>query len=96
MLRPARRSASASLAQSLVRDGLVCALASDAHSGGPWRPPELARAVLAAARFCTPAQAEWLVLDGPDAILAGEPIPPRPHARATPLGRAWLRRHVGA
>jgi len=93
--RSARKSASASLAQALVREGLCAAIASDAHSAGPWRPPELTRGVAAAARLATPAFAEWLVRDAPDAILAGEPLPLPPEAPATPRGRSWLRRRAG-
>ncbi len=95
LLQPARRSPSAALAQHLVREGLCAAVASDAHSPGPWRPPTLNRAVLAAARLASPARAEWLVVDAPDAILAGEPLPPVPSAPPTPRGRAWLRRRAG-
>jgi len=95
LMRSPRRSRSAALAQALVRDGLCAAIASDAHSPGPWRPPELGRAVVAAARISTPAQAEWLVVDGPDAILAGEPLPPLPTAPPTARGRSWLRRRAG-
>ena len=93
--RSPRKSASASLAQALVRDGLCAAVASDAHSPGPWRAPELVRGVAAAARLTSPAQAEWLVRDAPDAILAGEPLPALPSAPATPRGRSWLRRRAG-
>lgn len=95
LLRPARRSRSAALAQQLVRDGLCAAIASDAHSPGAWRPPELSRAVVVAARLADPARAEWLVRDAPEAILAGEPLPPLPSAPPTPRGRAWLRRRAG-
>ncbi len=95
LLRAPRRSASAALAHDLVREGLCAAISSDAHSPGPWRPPELTRGVAAAARIATPAMAEWLVIDAPDAILAGEPLPPLPAVPPTPRGRAWIRRRVG-
>ena len=93
--RPTRSSGSATLAHGLVREGLCSAIASDAHSPGPWRPPELARGVLAAARTAGPARAEWLVTDAPAAILAGDPLPPLPSEAPTPRGRSWLRRRVG-
>jgi protein-tyrosine phosphatase len=95
LLRAPRRSASASLAHALVRSGLATVVASDAHSPGPWRPPELGRAVVAAARIADPSRAEWLVQDAPEAILAGAPLPPLPSAAPTPRGRTWLRRRAG-
>jgi len=95
LLRSPKHSASAALAQGLVRRGLVAAIASDAHSPGPWRAPEMGRAVVSAARIASPAQAEWLVRDAPGAILAGEPLPPLPAAAPTPRGRSWLRRRAG-
>jgi len=93
--RAPRRSGSATLAQALVRDGLCAAIASDAHSAGPWRPPELTRGLVAAARIADPARAEWLVTDAPAAIIAGEPLPNPPSGAPTTRGRAWLRRRVG-
>ena len=95
LLRPARRSASAALAQHLVREGMCAAVASDAHSPGPWRPPGLSRAALSAARLASPARAEWLVAEAPEAILNGWELPPLPAAAPTPRGRAWLRRRAG-
>lgn len=93
--RPSKRSASATLAHALVRDGLCSVIASDAHSPGPWRPPELTRGVAAAARIADPARAEWLVTDAPAAILAGDPLPLPPTGHPTPRGRAWMRRRAG-
>lgn len=95
LLREPRRSGSAALAHALVREGLCAAIASDAHSPGPWRPPELGAAVSVAGRIAGTARAEWLVVDAPDAILAGEPLPPVPGAPPTPRGRTWLRRRTG-
>ena len=95
LLRLPKRSASAALAHELVRGGFCAAIASDAHSPGPWRPPELGRAAVAAARIASPARAEWLVNDAPEAIISGRPLPPLPAAAPTPRGRAWLRRRAG-
>ena len=93
--RSPRRSRTAAFGQALVREGLCAVIASDAHSPGPWRPPELARAAAAAAALADPARAQWLVDDAPGAILAGEPLPPLPSASPTARGRAWLRRRAG-
>lgn len=93
--RSPRRAKSAALAHAIVRGGLCSAIASDAHSPGPWRPPELAAGVTAAARISNPARAEWLVTDAPAAILAGDPLPPLPSVLPTPRGRAWLHRRTG-
>ena len=63
-----------SFALSLVRDGLVHNVSSDAHNCGG-RPPgvaaELEQAGLA-------PLAGWLTVEVPQAILAGTAIPPRP------------------
>jgi protein-tyrosine phosphatase len=66
-------------ALELLRDGLVHSVASDAHHV-VGRPPGL-QAGLAAAAQHLPAvigQTRWLTHDAPAAILAGEPLPPRP------------------
>lgn len=90
--RSPRKSGSAALAHALVREGRCHLIAADAHSPGPWRPPELSRGALVAARLASPAHAEWLTVGVPDAILAGEPLPPPPAAPPTPRGLARLRR----
>ena len=90
--RSPRKSSSAALAHALVREGRCHVIAADAHSPGPWRPPELSRAALVAARLASPARAEWLTVDVPDAILAGEPLPALPAASPTPRGLSRLRR----
>jgi protein-tyrosine phosphatase len=69
-----RRSATQRFAESLVREGLAHALASDAHSPGPWRPPVLSEGV-AAVEAIAPGRGEWMVTAAPAAILAGEPLP---------------------
>lgn len=96
LLRAPRRSRSAALAHRLVKEGRCTVIASDAHSPGPWRPPELARAVLVAARIASPAQGEWLTTHAPGAILAGERLPPLPVAPPTSRGLARLRRSEAA
>jgi protein-tyrosine phosphatase len=77
LLRSDRRSRSRGLAIDLVREGLAHNLASDAHSAGPWRSPNL-RAGLDVLADVAPARAEWMVTDVPAAILAGQRIPPPP------------------
>jgi protein-tyrosine phosphatase len=66
----------------LLRDGLVHAVASDAHAA-TGRPPGLRAGLVAAASHLPgiAAQTRWLTTDGPAAILAGEPLPPRPALR---------------
>jgi protein-tyrosine phosphatase len=87
--RPAR-----SLAQAMLREGLVHSIDSDTHDEVR-RPPDIAEG-LAAAGLDTPAAgalATWLTHDAPAAILAGEPLPTRPAAaprrRLPRLRRAW-------
>jgi protein-tyrosine phosphatase len=66
----------------LLRDGLVHAVSSDAHDHVN-RPPGIGGA-LASAEGELPGirgQEEWLTLRAPAAILAGEPLPPRPALR---------------
>jgi protein-tyrosine phosphatase len=65
----------------LLREGLVHDLSSDAHDELR-RPPGIGRA-LASAEHEIPGisgQSEWLTTLAPAAILAGEPLPPRPSA----------------
>lgn len=78
-------------ALQLLRSGLVHLLASDSHSAGPWRPPELSRGY-EAAREHGDEQARWLVQDLPAALLAGDRIPPRPQTPPSRLGRLSRRR----
>lgn len=74
------------LALRLLKRGLVHVLASDAHSAGSWRRPELSRGV-EAARAQAGGHADWMVNDVPAAILEGAPLPPPPDASASALGR---------
>ena len=90
LVRRGRRRPAASLAQSLVRDGLAHVLASDAHSGGSFRPPALAAGVDAAAELVGEKRALWMVEGAPAAILAGEPLPEPPPA--APARRGLLAR----
>ncbi|MBX5468694.1 MAG: hypothetical protein IRZ21_02210 [Thermoleophilaceae bacterium] len=68
------------LAEALLREGAAHVIASDAHSGGRFRPPALAAGVEAARRIA-PLRARWMVTDAPAAILAGEPLPQPPGER---------------
>jgi len=95
LLKSPRRSRSSALAWSLVREGLCHVLASDAHSGAAWRPPELTPAVAAAAREVG-ARAEWMSGAAPAAVLAGAPLPEPPRVTAAPRGLARLRRRAAA
>ncbi len=79
------------LARRLLRDGLVHVLASDSHSAGPWRPPDLGRGY-ESAKEDGEAQARWLVEDVPRALLDGGAIPSRPRAAPTRLSRLARRR----
>jgi len=65
--------------QSLLRNGLIHILASDAHSA-TWRPPGVAEALTLAARTLGvwPEDLDWMVDAGPRQILDGGPVrPPR-------------------
>jgi protein-tyrosine phosphatase len=88
-----RGSSSTALARDLVTEGIAHVLASDAHSVGPFRPPELRAGVAAAATLVGKARACWMVDDAPAAVLAGLPLPePPPAVRAEPRGlraRLW-------
>lgn len=67
-------------AVALLGGGAAHFIASDAHSAGPWRPPDLGAAVQAAAdAIGVHVQTlGWMVDEGPAAVLAGGPVrPPR-------------------
>jgi protein-tyrosine phosphatase len=78
-------------ALDLAREGMVHNVASDAHdhlNRPPSIGPELARAGLS-------QLGEWLTVEVPAAILAGEKVPPRPAAASGGFGRLrlpWPRR----
>lgn len=86
---PNRNSKSRRLAHWMLEQGVVHVVASDAHSAGPWRPPDLTVAERTVARFDA-ARAQWIFREVPPAILAGEPLPPMP-ARTAPRLRRLLR-----
>jgi protein-tyrosine phosphatase len=79
----------------LLRNNLVHAIASDAHSADQ-RPPQLSEAVALAADVVGREKAEALVTTLPNAIIEGRPMPAlepiayNPPARAP--GRGWLQR----
>jgi protein-tyrosine phosphatase len=81
-----RRSGSARLARALVHEGVAHAVASDAHDPSGTRGPALG-AALEVLDDLAPGRAAWLTADVPQAILAGDPLPPLP-AR-TPRRRRW-------
>jgi protein-tyrosine phosphatase len=71
----------------LLAGGVAHFLASDAHSAGPWRPPELEEGLQAAADGIDvhPQTLRWMVEDGPAAVLEGRPVrPPRFTPRRRP------------
>jgi protein-tyrosine phosphatase len=84
--RPAR---SARLAKWLMMEGMVHVLASDAH--GPDLPTRVSlAAALRVVRELVGPRADWLVTDGPAAVVAGEALPPMPFGRQ----RSWRERLV--
>ncbi len=93
LAREDRRSKSRRLSLDLVQRGLAHVIASDAHSAEAWRGPELGDGV-AAAEAVAPNRARWMVTEVPEAILAGEPMPPEP-SDEPPQRRGFLRRLAG-
>jgi protein-tyrosine phosphatase len=77
LLRGTRRSPSSRLAHRLLRGRLAHVLASDVHSAGPWRGPNLAAGAAAVNRLY-PRLGGWMTGSAPAAILAGKPLPPLP------------------
>lgn len=78
LLRPAKRSGSAALAQRLVQDGLAHSIASDAHGAQTIERASLGAGAARASELVGAERARWLVEDAPAAIAAGEPLPPMP------------------
>jgi tyrosine-protein phosphatase YwqE len=61
----------------LARHGLVHLLGSDAHSARAGRPVRLSDGLARLAEVdCVKPHLDWVVRDGPRAILAGEPTEP--------------------
>jgi protein-tyrosine phosphatase len=81
------------LTAALATRGLIHDAASDAHD--PERRPPLLRSTLRAAVDDLPGlerQIDWLGRDVPDALVAGQPLPPappRPRARRPGLRLPW-------
>jgi protein-tyrosine phosphatase len=87
-----KNSRSRKLAFQLVREGLAHNLASDSHSSGRFRPPDLRLGVQEFAELA-PEYAEWMVTDAPAAILDGKRLPPAPSVIEPRRGlRGWLSR----
>lgn len=73
----------------LLAGGAAHLLASDAHSAGPWRGPELEPGLQAAADAIdvAPQTLRWMVDEGPAAVLEGRPVrPPRLTSSRRPRG----------
>lgn len=89
LLRDSRRSPRGRLARLLVSRRLAHVLASDAHSAGPWRAPNLAAGVIAA-NSIDPHMGPWMAETAAAAVLAGEPVPPPPNPprRWSPVRRS--------
>lgn len=84
-----RGSPARKLAEQLCRDGLVDAIASDAHRATSWRPVTVLPAAVAAAdQLVGRARARWMSSDAPGAIVKGRELPPAP-AIAAPPRRWW-------
>lgn len=87
-----KASRSLQTAKWLAQRDAVHVIASDAHTEGPWRGPDL-RPALNALGTIDPARLEWMVHEVPQAIVAGEPLP-RPPAGSVArggLGRRQVR-----
>lgn len=75
----------------LLAGGVAHFLASDAHSAGPWRPPEIEEGLQAAADGIDvhPQALRWMVEEGPAAVIEGRPVRP---PRLTPRRRLRIAR----
>jgi protein-tyrosine phosphatase len=71
-------------AEEMLEDGLVHVLASDAHDAVHRAP------VLDVEDVVGPAQHEWMTTAVPEAIVTGQPLPPRPRERGRV--RSWSER----
>lgn len=79
------------LALHLLQRQLIHVVASDSHSAGPWRPPELSRGY-EVLRAQNGEEASWAVQDVPAAVLAGSRIPARPERPPRRFGLRFRRR----
>jgi protein-tyrosine phosphatase len=75
-------------ALELAREGLIHNVTSDAHDASH-RPPGMAAELRGAGLG---PLTQWLTIEVPQAILAGEVPPARPHGAGMPRRRRWLRR----
>jgi protein-tyrosine phosphatase len=78
-------------ALDLARDGMIHNVASDAHDHSR-RPPQMAAEL---DRAGLGSLTEWLTCAVPEAILSGDPLPPRPTVAVSvtgPARRPWWRR----
>lgn len=91
--RKGRGSRSRTVARWLIEQGAAHVIASDAHSAGPRRSPDRAEAISVLTSM-SPAQAEWILHEVPQAIVAGEPLPPRPLEAASSGPMMRLRRRA--
>jgi protein-tyrosine phosphatase len=76
-------------ALTLLGGGAAHLIASDGHSAGSWRPPDLASGAAAASEALgiDPQALSWMTREGPAAILAGGPVrPPKISASRRPRG----------
>jgi protein-tyrosine phosphatase len=95
-----RGSRSRKVARWLVERGAAHLIASDAHGPGPWRGPDL-RPAIAVAEGISPARAEWMTHEVPQAVVAGEPVPRAPFDQPggvtfwRPLRARTARRTIG-
>lgn len=73
-------------ARALLAGGMAHLLASDGHSAGPWRPPEIRPGLLAAAAAvgADPQALAWMAEEGPAALIEGRAVRP---PRLTPARR---------
>jgi protein-tyrosine phosphatase len=91
LLGDARRSTTCRLGVRLCLEGLVHAIASDAHRAESWRPvTRLPEAIEAAAALVGAERARWMATDAPAAIIAGTELPEAPPVVAR-RRRSWRR-----
>ncbi len=77
------------VAESLVKQGLVHFVSTDAHSPRS-RPPLLSEAYDRVAELASPSMATQWFCRNPAAVAAGRAVAPGPRKAATPVRRGWL------